>query len=152
MRSIFLFMLCYVSVFSNEMYAQHTTEEVKAAIDQLFEGMHKSDSALASAVFAQGIIMQTIKKDADGYAQVEEGSTEEFLNSIAETKPGTLNEKILSYKINIDGNLASVWTPYNFYVGEKFSHCGVNSFQLAKKPEGWQIFHIVDTRHRQNCN
>jgi hypothetical protein len=52
----------------------------------------------------------------------------------------------------IDGNLASVWTDYKFYIGEKFSHCGVNSFQLFKGDDGWKIIYIIDTRRKDNCN
>jgi hypothetical protein len=62
-----------------------------------------------------------------------------------------LNEKLNGYEIKVDGDLASAWTPYEFYVGEEFSHCGVNSFQLLKTADGWKIFHIVDTRRKDNC-
>jgi hypothetical protein len=64
-----------------------------------------------------------------------------------------LNERILSYNINVDGDLASVWTPYEFYYGDEFSHCGSNSFQLFRDPEkGWQILYIIDTRKREGCS
>ena len=42
------------------------------------------------------------------------------------------DERIVDYKIEIDENLAQVWAPYEFYLDDKFSHCGVNAFQLIK--------------------
>jgi len=60
-------------------------------------------------------------------------------------------EKLLYFDINIDGNLASVWTPYEFYVNGSFSHCGSNSFQLFKNNGNWEIIFLVDTRRRQGC-
>jgi len=55
-------------------------------------------------------------------------------------------------KILIDSQLASVWTDYKFYIGDKFSHCGVNSFQLVKLNDGWKIVYIIDTRRKEGCN
>lgn len=40
---------------------------------------------------------------------------------------------------------------FEFYIGDKFSHCGVNSFQLVKKDGDWKIFFIVDTSRQSNC-
>jgi hypothetical protein len=44
-----------------------------------------------------------------------------------------------------------VWTPYAFYYDGNFSHCGVDSFQLARTAEGWKVVQIADTRRTQGC-
>ena len=53
--------------------------------------------------------------------------------------------------MEIDGNLAQVWTKYAFFLGEDFDHCGVDAFQLFNDGDGWKIFQLVDTRHREGC-
>jgi hypothetical protein len=84
--------------------------------------------------------------------EVKSNPVADFVKRIAETPVDTqLDERILDYHIQIDGNLASVWTPYRFYVNENFSHCGVNSFQLVKMKEGWKIVYIIDTRRKEPC-
>ena len=40
-----------------------------------------------------------------------------------------------------EGNIASVWTPYDFYINGEFSHCGVDLFYLVKE-EDWKIAHF----------
>ena len=60
-------------------------------------------------------------------------------------------EKLLSYIINVDENLAIVWTPYEFYFNEIFRRCGVNAFQLFFNGEQWKIISIIDTRRKDNC-
>jgi hypothetical protein len=50
----------------------------------------------------------------------------------------------------VDGPLATAWMDYTFHVGERFSHCGVNAFQLFRSDDGWQIIQIADTR-RSEC-
>ncbi len=74
-----------------------------------------------------------------------------FTRSIAAQNANTLDERIQDYEIRIDGNLASVWTPYSFYFDGNFSHCGVNSFQLVRMAEGWKIVYLIDTRRKEGC-
>jgi hypothetical protein len=40
---------------------------------------------------------------------------------------------------------------YRFYVGERFSHCGVDSFHLVRTADGWRIVDLADTRRREGC-
>jgi hypothetical protein len=40
---------------------------------------------------------------------------------------------------------------YVFYVGDRFSHCGVDSFQLVRISAGWRIIQIADTRRKEGC-
>jgi hypothetical protein len=68
--------------------------------------------------------------------------------------PDTLQieERLLGYSIRVDGPLAQAWTPYEFYLQGDLHHCGVNSFQLFRDPEGWKIIYIIDTRRVIGCD
>ena len=57
------------------------------------------------------------------------------------------DKKIVFDKILINKELASVWTPYQLYVKEKYIHQGVNSFQVVRTKEGWKIQYLIDTRY-----
>jgi hypothetical protein len=47
----------------------------------------------------------------------------------------------------VDGPFATYYADYEFWLGERRSHCGVDAFQLVKTDEaGWQIFILADTR------
>jgi hypothetical protein len=37
-------------------------------------------------------------------------------------------------------------------VGDRFSHCGVDAFTLAKEDDAWKIVALTDTRRRQGCD
>ena len=102
-------------------------------------------------VFIDEVSMQTIVPKR-GVMSLVDGSLSGFLHSIGTPHDKVYDERIMDYLIKIDGPMASVWTPYKFYLGEQFSHCGVNSFQLMKKSEGWKIIYLVDTRRKDNCN
>jgi len=152
MRLLLLSALLILSGLFHSTNAQSSeTGEVQQTIDRLFEGMIKSDSSIVASKFKSDAIMQTIRNHQDGSVSVANGDLSQFLSNIHRAEPGVLNEKLNGYEIKVDGKLASAWTPYEFYVGEEFSHCGVNSFQLLKTSDGWKIFHIVDTRRSDNC-
>lgn len=125
---------------------------IKATITNLFDGMRNSDSTLIRKAFVAKPIMQTIATNREGKSLVRTESVDGFIKSISAPHPEKYDERIAFTKILVDGNLASVWTDYKFYVGDKFSHCGVNSFQLFKAEDGWKILYIIDTRRKENCN
>ncbi|MCH2449770.1 MAG: nuclear transport factor 2 family protein [Gracilimonas sp.] len=152
MKSILLATTIFVMVLTVAVQAQNSSEkEVQTTIEILFEGMLETDRQKITDSFTSDAIMQTVVKNEQGEVAIRNGNLEAFIKSIGSAEPGRLHEKIGGYEIKIDGELASAWTPYEFYVGEDFSHCGVNSFQLMKTADGWKIFHIVDTRRRSNC-
>jgi len=143
-----LFLLCFVT----QSFAQRDEETaVKKAVNNLFEGMKTGDSILTGAAFAKSAVMHTIV-EKDGKARVRTESVSDFVKFIGTPHQEKYDERIVFTKILIDGPLASVWTDYTFYLGEKFSHCGVNSFQLVNGDRGWQIVYIIDTRRKTGCN
>ena len=147
-----LLMIFFIGISKNN--AQTITPEesaVKAAVNNLFDGMRTSDSTLLRKAFAPKSIMQTIA-NREGKAIVRTESVDGFIKSVTTPHPEKYDERIVFTKILIDGNLASVWTDYKFYIGENFSHCGVNSFQLFKDDDGWKIIYLIDTRRKDNCN
>ena len=81
----------------------------------------------------------------------EESSIQSFLNAVGTSHSDPWNEEIWGVEVRIDGEFAQVWCNYTFYIGKKFSHCGVDAFQLYFDSTGWKIFHLSDTRRATNC-
>ncbi|MBA2671198.1 MAG: nuclear transport factor 2 family protein [Gemmatimonadetes bacterium] len=130
--------------------AASAAAEVRATIDRLFDGMRAADVAMfRSTLHPSARLMTTSMRD--GVPVLAEEAIDAFAEAVSRSQPGTLDERLHDVEIHVDGNLASAWTPYRFYLGERFSHCGVNSFQLFRSGEGWQIIQIVDTRRREGC-
>lgn len=125
---------------------QNQNPEIEKPIRNLFLGMKNADPALLNSAFSDTAILQTITKTG-----VKTEDIKEFINSISKTEKGDLDERITIEAIHVNGNLASVFTPYSFYFKGKFSHCGANSFQLVKQNEEWKIQYIIDTRRKDNC-
>ena len=141
-------------VFSITITAQEKTEKesIKNVINTFFDGLHKGDSSIIKKTIHKDIKIQTTATNREGKKLLRTETKAQLLKNIASKKPDAVYlEKILSFDIKIDGNLASVWTPYEFYYNGKFSHCGANSFQLFNNNGKWEIIYLVDMRRRQNC-
>ena len=142
MKKIFFLL---ISSFS---FAQNTSEkEIVKPIENLFNAMKSADSLGVKNAFSNSAIMQTFGKNQE----IRTDKVEDFAKQVGASQAGDLDERFTISKILVDGNMASVWVPYQFYYKGNFSHCGVNSFQLAKINNEWKIQYIIDTRRKENC-
>ena len=144
-------LLTFISIRMNAQNTNDVNEAVKKPIIALFAGMKKGDTALIRSTFSNNAVMQTIAKNKEGIVRVLTEPVDSFLASVGRPHTEVYDERIEFNTIKIDGDLAIVWTPYKFYIDDKFSHCGVNSFQLVRINNEWKIQYIIDTRRRQNC-
>ncbi|MEY4461999.1 MAG: hypothetical protein RLY98_539 [Bacteroidota bacterium] len=133
-------------IFSSATYSQN--EEVKQVVVTFFKGFHAKDSITMKSVCADKMILQSISESSKG-TQLKNDSAQDFFRSIA-TIPNTIlfEEKLLDYSIQVDGAMAHVWTPYEFYLNNKLSHKGVNAFTLFKDNGLWKIVYLIDTRRK----
>jgi hypothetical protein len=131
--------------------AQQKEDDVKAVITKMFAAMRTADSLGVVQCFATGAHMETIATTKDKSDTIRSNAVSQFAGSIMKQPAGALDERITFGTISIDGKLAHVWTPYQFYFNGSFSHCGVNSFTLVQINGTWKIQHIIDTRRKDNC-
>lgn len=122
--------------------------DAQATIEKFFAAFHTQDTVALRSVMSDQMVFHSIS-EGKSTAKLSTESAANFIKGIA-GMPNTMKfeERILSWKIQIDGPLAHVWTPYEFYIDGKLSHRGVNSFQLFKDTDGWKIVHCIDTRRK----
>jgi len=146
--------IVFCLLFFNTVIAQSTHEgELKSVIKLFFEGFHKQDSILINSVVSKDVILQTISKNKEGNAIIKTDDFSEFLKSIVSIPNNIMfEEKLFTYNIKRDNMMANIWVDYEFWINEKFSHCGVNSFQLFNDKGTWKIIYIIDTRYKERCN
>jgi len=134
-------------------HAQKTDEKaIQKTVETFFEGFHKGDTVMMKGVLAKDLILQTTYTNKEGKDILRKGDISKLLNAIA-TRPADQkwDERLLSFTIQIDGTMANAWTPYEFWLNEKFLHCGVNSFQLFKNNGTWKIIYLIDSRRKEDC-
>ena len=145
--------LIFLGVFVFTTNAQNSEREtVKQTILSFFEALHKQDTTTMRSMVNGNIKMHSMTINNNGETNLKERDFLQFTTSIASIpKDRVFEEKLLDFDIKVDGPMASVWTPYEFWYEEKLIHCGVNSFQLIKEEDSWKIMYLVDTRRQENC-
>ena len=141
----YLFIGLFVCGFTICSFAQSSVDSVKKVINTLFTAMKTSDGVLLATCFSDSAIMQTIAKDRTGGALIRNEIIVDFINQVAGLPKGAADERIKYDVVKVDGPLAIVWTPYQFY------HCGANSFQLVRLNGAWKIQYLIDTRRKEGC-
>jgi hypothetical protein len=149
-------LLLTLAIGASPALAQKTTPEteaVKQTITAFFDGMRRGDSTLVRRTLAPGAVFHglvLVGKPSQPVALHTE-SISDLLEGVGSPHPEVWDERVQFERVLIDAYLASVWAPYEFYLGSKFSHCGYDSFQLVKLADGWKIAHIIDTRRKDKC-
>lgn len=147
-----LALLCTLAalVMAPSLAAQSTADEkvaVQSVVTQLFDAMRVRDTAAMRASFHAGARMHSV-----GARGVTQEPIDGWVAGVAGAPAGTvLDERLGTPTIHVDGALASVWVDYWFFVGDRFSHCGVDSFILIKQEGRWRISAVADTRRREGC-
>jgi hypothetical protein len=128
-----------------------TEDSVKSAVNALFTGMKDADAGEISHSFTDSAILQSITTNTEGKTIARSEDLARFNTMISKLGKGDADERIRIDLVRVDGPLAIVWAPYSFYYKGKFTHCGVDSFQLLRTAAGWKIQYIIDTRRTTSC-
>ena len=66
--------------------------------------------------------------------------------------PGNFRERYWNPVVQVRSGIAVVWTPYEFWVDGKTSHCGVDVFEMVKDRERWRIGNMMWTVEPTACD
>ena len=122
---------------------------VLAIVQQFFDTMTSRDVEGAKRVLMPEARMFSVR-DQNGQSAARASSAESYLKGLGEGKQ-TNRERMWQPEVKIHGGIASVWTPYDFWIDGKFSHCGIDIFDLVKTAEGWKIAAVTYTVERTGC-
>ena len=126
------------------------TAAVMAVVQRVFDAMRARDTTMLRSAFAPGARMVT-PFVRQGQPEVRAEEVDGFVEAVGRPSEQQWDERIYHPEVRIDGGLATVWVQYDFFLGERFSHCGVDAFQLARHADGWKIVALADTRQQQGC-
>jgi hypothetical protein len=126
---------------------------VLAAVQKLFDGVTAKDGEAMRAVLDRDArLVRT--ETRDGVPRTRPMSAGDFVARVL-GNTATLREKIWNPEVRVADNLATVWVPYAFYVGDRLTHCGEDAIQLAKTDlgwPGWKILAMADTQRTEGCS
>jgi hypothetical protein len=123
--------------------------EIVRVAERLFEGMRTRDTALLRSIVAPDLVIVAARGDSSRMT-IRSQSAADFLRAVA-TSAVELRERLWEPQVHVDGAIATLWAPYDFHLGERFSHCGHDAFQLARGERGWYVTGLTYTVRTIGC-
>ena len=120
---------------------------IVATLQSVFDALASGDADLLRSVMDPGVVMHFSERNAVGETSYGSSTVEGLATRIASSDV-PLIERMWDPAVSVDGSLATVWTPYDFYIGDQFSHCGVDSATLVNGEDGWKVVGLSWTRHQ----
>jgi hypothetical protein len=126
------------------------TAAVLAPIERMFAGLTAGD--------AQAILAQT-RPDGRATAVVTRPDGTKALRTLswADYAAGLpkgserIEERLINPAVEIDGDIAMVWSSYVLLVDGKLAHCGVDHFDMVRDAGGWKVQNITWTQRTTDC-
>lgn len=119
---------------------------VVAAVQKLFDAMAAKDGAAAASVLLpEGRFF--VPREGE---EPRTFTGKEFADRVPMQK-GAVLERFWDPEVRVRGSIATIWTPYDFWSDGKFSHCGIDAFNLIKAADGWKISGGTYTVERNGC-
>jgi hypothetical protein len=122
---------------------------VLAAVQEFFAALGARDEArIMATVVPEGRI--TAQRLEGRTGQLNTRGWAEWAKTISAADQ-MLEERMHSPEVRVRGPIASVWTEYSFWRGGKFSHCGIDNFDMAKVDGRWKIVNVSYTVQTKGC-
>ena len=142
-------MMTLILALAASVAAAPDEEAVVAAVQQFFDTMAAKDVEGAREVLVpEGRLFSV--RTVDGEKVVRSSSNQEYLDGLAKSQEDWL-ERMWDPEVKIRGDIATVWTPYDFHVNGEFSHCGIDAFDLMRIDGKWKITGGSYTVEREGC-
>jgi hypothetical protein len=128
-------------------------ESSEAAVIRMAESFVRSlsakDTALLSDLLAEDATLHSVRVGPAG-PEIRLSNREEFLSSLGGDGRKLL-ERIWDPVATVVGSVAVVMAPYDFYVDDRFSHCGTDVFTFLREADGWKITGVTYDVVREGC-
>ena len=125
-------------------------EAIVAAVNRYFAGMKARDTVAMSASTMPGATLGFAAYRAGKVATGGAISTVQHANIAAMAEAP--DERLLGAETWQDGDIATVWAPYEIFLGTKLLHCGYDGVNLARVNGVWQLATIVYTARPDECD
>ncbi len=123
-------------------------EAVVAAVQEFFDAMEAADVPRSRAIMAEGARFYSVRT-AEGRPVTSTFTAEEHLDRLPTS--GALLERMWSPSVQVAGDVATLFAPYDFHRDGAFSHCGTDAFTLYRTADGWLVTGATYTVQTVGC-
>lgn len=138
-------------VLPTPLPAQQAEKEVLAVTRAMLDVLKTRDAESVRRYLIPETRFTLTRPAPTGGVRVLAMTGEQFLAAVTRESPQVVEELIRNPVVQIDGDLATVWTEYQVLVDGAVHHCGYDAFQLVRMSDGWKVLNVSDTYREQGC-
>jgi len=131
---------------AEEMVDRQAVEE---AARSFLEALSRTDTMVLRNLMAPGLSLSSVRDGPEGPV-IRHSTGEEFLIGLG-GEGQELLERMWDPVVYVQGQVAMVWTPYDFFLNGEFSHCGIDVFTMLEGEDGWKVTSITYDVVREGC-
>ena len=120
---------------------------ILSVVQSLFDALAERDGETLRALMHPDVVMRSVEVAGDGERSIATSTVDDLVARV-EGSAEVLTERMFDPEVRISGDLAMVWTPYDFYVGDTLSHCGADAFVLVREDDTWRVTGLSWTRRQ----
>ena len=130
--------------------APHPEEAaILSVVDRFMLAISTNDSAALAELRIEG--GSTIVSRANAAEPTAPLVTRRVFTPSTGSKPTNNRERYWDPVVHVRGGIAVVWTPYEFWIDGKTSHCGIDVFDMMKEKGVWRIANAMWTVEPDAC-
>lgn len=128
------------------------TEEaqVMAPVTALLAGIAARDAAAIGQALRSDATATAVAASPNGGSTVTHSSREQLLARFT-PGPERYDERLGDPAVEVDGDIAMVWSPYTFRIDGKLHHCGTDHFDLVRENGRWLVQNITWSSRTTGC-
>ncbi|MCF2950334.1 hypothetical protein L0668_19655 [Paraglaciecola aquimarina] len=152
MKKQFYALIVILLAHTNNVWAKNTDQELQVlfAVNQLLHSINTNDLKLMAKVSREDGVNFISTKLENGKFSVRSVAQSKYLHPENEPQ-GQYFERIWEPQIILNEQIAVVWAKYDFHIDGKFSHCGVDIFNLILDNGVWKTASMTWTVQKQDC-
>ena len=140
-KKICLIFFASLLLLPNLILSQSEENIILKTVQQFFDALESRDTTLANSVLLSDGHFFSIREN-NSNINIKKTTHSNFVKNLTSSNEPLL-ETMHDPVVLIHKQVAVVWTKYEFYKNEEYSHTGVDAFSLLKTSEGWRIAGII---------
>jgi hypothetical protein len=150
MRRILINFFLLIFLVPTAYSQQSEKQELISMMNDFFQSLERQDTTALRKLFMKESSSYFVRDSEKAPVQTGARSISEITFKPDRIIIERMRENEIT--IHIDRRIAVAWVPYDLWINQEFSHCGIDVFTFIKTETKWKIASIAYSMVPEGCN